>query len=376
MIKVLVVDDSPLMVRMLSDIINTVPDLRVVGAAFHGYDAVKKVNSLAPDVITMDVNMPRMDGLKAVEHIMSTIPTPIVMISSLTQEGAAITMQALELGAIDFVSKPSGYVSLDIEDLADEIIAKIRMAAKIRVVRTVRRASAAPVSESKKSSKDGTKKTSSYLFARSELPKHAHNYRRVVAIGCSTGGPLALHVILTQLPAHFPAPILVAQHMPEKFTEKLAEFLNQRAPLHVVEAREGMKIQRGVVYVAPGGFHACVRANRTISLFRGELEASIPCPSVDILMESVAKIYGNRSIGVILTGMGNDGAVGVKAIKEQQGMTLSQDEATSLVFGMPHVAIESGYIDAVVPLSEMAEEIMRRVPPGNTIQQTETEKTG
>lgn len=368
MIEVLVVDDSALMVRLLSEIISSDPQLRVVGTASHGYDALKKTQSLAPDVITMDVNMPRMDGLKAVEYIMSTAPTPIVMISSLTQEGATATIQALDLGAIDFVSKPSGYVSLDIEELATEIIAKIKLAAKIRVVRTVKHSAASqswlttPGIRGKKGEKGeipGGKHASRY--SPPHLLKSTHNYENVVAIGCSTGGPYALNEILQNLPTDFPAPILVVQHMPEKFTEKLAKLLNNRVALYVVEAKEGLGIQKGVVYIAPGAYYMKVRANRKISVIQGDVDASIPCPSVDVLMQSVAEIYGKHSIGVILTGMGNDGVVGMNAIKNHHGTTIAQDEETSLVFGMPKMAIESGCVDSIVPLAKVADELVELV---------------
>ncbi len=371
MIKVLVVDDSALMVRLLSEIINNDPELSVVGTASHGYDAVKRVKHLIPDVITMDVNMPRMDGLKAVEHIMSIIPTPIVMISSLTREGAAITIQALELGAIDFVSKPSGYVSLDIEEVAGEIIAKIKLASKIRVIRTVTRPDSfdAPI----RNKKDTQHPDTSFFYAQPQISKNTHNYNKVVIIGCSTGGPQALNEILKSLAADFPAPILVVQHMPEKFTEKLAELLNHRVALHVVEAKEGMVIQKGVVYIAPGAYHMQVRSNRSITLFRGELEASLPCPSVDILMQSAAEVYGRRVLGVILTGMGNDGVIGMNAIKDQHGATVAQDEETSLVFGMPKMAIEAGTVDSILPLPMIAQEMIELVKPKKRFSLTKKE---
>jgi two-component system chemotaxis response regulator CheB len=363
-IKVLVVDDSLLMVRLLSEMIDNDPSLRVIDTASHGYEAVQKVKALHPDVITMDVNMPRMDGLKAVEHIMSTVPTPIVMISSLTQEGAEATIKALDLGAIDFVSKPSGYVSPDIGGLATEIIAKIKLAAKIRVVRTVKRSMPSrsfpttPDSKKKRIRKGETDIEKAIRYAISGVSEAIYDYKQVVAIGCSTGGPQALNEILRHFPIDFSAPILVVQHMPEKFTEKLAELLNNRIALRVVEAKQGMGIQKGRVYIAPGAYHMKVLANRTISLVQGESKSTIPCPSVDRLMQSVAKVYGENSIGVILTGMGNDGVAGMNAIKDTRGATIAQDEETSLVFGMPRMAIESGCVDSIVPLAIVADEIM------------------
>jgi two-component system, chemotaxis family, protein-glutamate methylesterase/glutaminase len=354
-INVLVVDDSTVMVRLLSEIIQRDPELRVVGTASHGIEAVRKVEALAPQVVTMDVQMPRMDGLKAVEYIMSTVPTPIIMISSLTQEGAEATIHALDLGAIDFVPKPSGYVSLDIENLASEIIAKIKLAAKIRVVRTVNRVVQIPIdlkATEKKISPPQTPITQSASSAKKKITS-----KKVVAIGCSTGGPTALNEILQRLPHDFPAPVLVVQHMPEKFTEKLAELLNHRVAMEVVEGKEGMDLQQGMVYIAPGGHHMRVRPNRTLAL-QPEKSPQVPCPSVDILMTSVADVFGKEAVGVILTGMGNDGLMGMNAIKDKKGVTIAQDEETSLVFGMPKVAIESGCIDSIVPLSLVPDEIL------------------
>ena len=365
MIRVLVVDDSTLMVKLLSDMINRDPELQVIGTASHGYEALQKTKALHPDVITMDVNMPRMDGLKAVEHIMSIVPTPIVMISSLTQKGAAITLQALSLGAIDFVPKPSGYVSLDIGELTTEIVAKIKLASKIRVVRTVKQpfpGSAQP-QEAKKLL---TKRTETAFelalrYTLSQISPASLRYEKVVTIGCSTGGPQALNEILRHFPMEFAAPILIVQHMPEKFTEKLAELLNSRIKLAVVEAKEGMKLQKGIVYIAPGAYHMKVRPERTISLISKDSTLPLPCPSVDILMQSVAEVFGKGAIGVILTGMGNDGVMGMNAIKDAHGATIAQDEETSLVFGMPKMAIESGCIDSIAPLGKIADEVMELV---------------
>lgn len=376
MIKVLVVDDSALMVRLLSEIINRDPELEVIGTASHGYEALQKAKALRPDVITMDVNMPHMDGLKAVEHIMSNVPTPILMISSLTQKGATITIQALDLGAIDFVPKPSGYVSLDIEELATDIIAKIKLASKIRVIRTVQqtRSASHPAHQTKADlpqSQDAAKKSSkrrketdiesAFRYTLSHISSERYRFEKIVAIGCSTGGPQALNEVLRHFPMNFAAPILIVQHMPKKFTEKLAELLNSRIQLTVVEAREGMRLQHSMVYIAPGAHHIKILPERTIKLMPGKHNASIPCPSVDILMQSVSEVFGKNAIGVVLTGMGNDGVVGMNAIKDVHGVTIAQDEETSLVFGMPKMAIESGCVDSIAPLENIADEVMKLV---------------
>lgn len=383
MIKVLVVDDSALMVRLLSEIITRDPELEVIGTASHGYEALQKTRTLRPDVITMDVNMPRMDGLKAVEHIMSSVPTPILMISSLTQKGATITIQALDFGAIDVIPKPSGYVSLDIEELATEIITKIKLASKIRVIRTVKQ-TPRPALQSKTSVRHGgkpaesqdTTKTSSLKkhketdvesalrYTLSHISPDRYRFEKVVVIGCSTGGPQALNELLRHFPMDFGAPILIVQHMPPKFTEKLAELLNSRIQLSVVEAKEGMKLQRSMVYIAPGAYHMKILPERTITLIAEKQKSSFPCPSVDMLMQSASEVFGKHAIGVILTGMGNDGVAGMNAIKDAHGATIAQDEETSLVFGMPKMAIESGCIDSIAPLEKIADEVMELV--GNT----------
>jgi two-component system chemotaxis response regulator CheB len=361
------------MVKLLSDIINGDPALCVIGTASNGYEALQKTKTLRPDVITMDVNMPRMDGLKAVEHIMSVIPTPIVMISSLTQKGATMTVQALNLGAIDFVPKPSGYVSLDIEELTTEIVAKIKLASKIRVVRTVKHTvpRSARQSEAKKllTKRPETAFEVALRYTLSQISPASLRYEKVVAIGCSTGGPQALNEILRRFPIDFPAPILIVQHMPEKFTEKLAALLNSRIELAVVEAKEGMKLQRGIVYIAPGAYHMTIRPERTVSLISKAASVPLPCPSVDMLMQSVAEVFGKNAIGVLLTGMGDDGVLGMNAIKDAYGATIAQDEETSLVFGMPRMAIESGCIDSIAPLERIADEVIELIGISNAFSQ-------
>ncbi|PID58628.1 chemotaxis response regulator protein-glutamate methylesterase [candidate division KSB3 bacterium] len=371
MIRVLVVDDSAVMLRLLSEIINDDPGLQVIATASHGYEAIRKAETLRPDVITMDVNMPHMDGLKAVEHIMISAPTPIVMISSLTRKGAEITLKALDLGAIDFVSKPSGYVSLDIGDIAHEILSKIKLAAKIRVVGTVKNSTIttnspsllrrATLPEPPKRGEDIDIEHAIFRYVLSRSSGNIYNYSRVVAIGCSTGGPQALNDILLRFPQQFPAPILIAQHMPEKFTEKMAELLDRRAELHVVEAKRGMKLQKGLVYIAPGAYNLKVLPDRTLALIEDNTPSSQPRPSVDMLFISVAAVFREQAVGVLLTGMGGDGVIGMNAIKDAKGVTIAQDEESSLVFGMPKMAIESGCVDSIVPLALMADEIMDSV---------------
>jgi two-component system chemotaxis response regulator CheB len=356
-IRVLIVDDSGVMRRILSDIITQDKEMEVIGTAADGIEAIQKVESFHPHVITMDVNMPRMNGILAVEHIMKSYPTPIVMISSVTQYGAEVTLKALELGAVDFIAKPSGDISLDIESLREEIIAKVKTAAKIKVVRTVSKSIRSP-----KSSTRALKLNS--LPISKVYPSSPTEGVSVVAIGSSTGGPYALNVILSELPVHFPCPILIVQHMPEKFTKELAKQLNQKTALKVVEAQDGDKIKPGTVYIAPGSHHMKVTPPGIIQLSRGE-KVNGYRPSVDVLMSSVSEVYGKKAIVVLLTGMGSDGARGLYKIKQAQGKTLVQDEQTCTVFGMPKAAIELGGVDYIVPLPLIARRLMGLVRHGN-----------
>jgi two-component system chemotaxis response regulator CheB len=346
-IRVLIVDDSGVMRKILSDIISQSGTMDVVGTAINGFEAVQFAQSLHPDVITMDVNMPKMNGILAVEQIMKVTPTPIVMISSTTQYGAEATLKALDLGAVDFVAKPSGDISLDIGALREEILSKVKVASKIKVVRIVNKSTCSErVTTSCRSGKPG------FLEDRL-LPT---DFKQVIAIGCSTGGPQALNVILPEFPLHFP-PILVVQHMPEKFTKGLAKQLDERVELKVVEAQDGDKIKAGMVYIAPGSHHMEISSYGTIQLYRGDKFKGYR-PSIDIMMTSVAGVYGKNAIGVLLTGMGSDGAEGLYRIKQAQGKTIAQDESTSAVFGMPKVAIDKGCVDYVIPLPSVASRLM------------------
>ncbi len=356
-IRVLIVDDSGVMRKILSDIIQQDEELEVIETAANGIEAIEKVASFRPHVITMDVNMPKMNGILAVEHIMKSYPTPIVMISSVTQYGAEVTLKALELGAVDFIAKPSGDISLDIESLREEIISKVKTASKIKVVRTV--------SKSVRSMRGSTRalKLNARHISKLYAPSPTEGVS-VVAIGSSTGGPQALNVILSALPIYFPCPILIVQHMPEKFTKELAKQLDQRTALKVVEAQDGDKIKTGMVYIAPGSHHMKVTPTGIIRLSRGE-KVNGYRPSVDVLMSSVSEVYGKKAVAVLLTGMGSDGAQGLYKIKQAQGKTLVQDEQTCTVFGMPKAAIELGGVDYIVPLPLIARRLMDLVRHGN-----------
>ncbi len=333
-LRVLVVDDSAFMRKIIADIINSDPLLEVVGTAVDGIDALEKIAKLKPDVITLDVNMPRMDGLTTLKHIMERNPLPVVMLSSVTQEGAEITFKALKMGAIDYVPKPSGELSLDIHKIKTEIIDKIKNAANAKIT----------IHEHKTQTVSTVKRPQKFK-------------QKIITIGASTGGPPAIEDILLQLPANVP-PILIVQHMPVGFTKLFAQRLNSLTNFTVKEAEEGDAIVPGQALIAPGGHHMIVTKEGKIHLDDGPPLHSVK-PAVDPMMETAAEVYKAETIGIILTGMGRDGALGMKRIKKFGGTTIAQDESTCTVFGMPKAAIEEGCVDKVLPLSRIPQEIIR-----------------
>lgn len=336
-IRVLVVDDSKLMRKFLSDIINQDELLTVVGTARSGADALRLIPDLNPDVITLDIEMPHMDGLTALQHIMEEQPVPVVMVSAMDKRERDITIKALELGAVDFVSKTSGTLSLDIEKTSQVLVTTLKTAAMSKVERT-------PVHAIDP-------------IAFREFLKTDGNW--AVVIGASTGGPKAIPAVLSLLPQNIPAVILVVQHMPEGFTHSFAERLNWCTSLEVREAKEGDDLRPGTVLVAPGNHHMEVRKGG-IHITEDPKVNGVR-PSVDITMRSISKSFQGNTIGVILTGMGNDGVDGLRAIKKAGGRTLAQDEASSVVFGMPKAAIDMRVIDDVVPLEQIAERILKEM---------------
>lgn len=331
-LRVLVVDDSAFMRKIVTNMINSDPKLTAVGTAFDGLDALKKISQLRPDVITLDVNMPRMDGLTTLKRIMRQRPLPVVMLSAATQEGAETTFTALKLGAVDYIPKPSGQISLDIEKVRNELVNKIKTAAQAKIV-THEPEVCSPV-QAKQIVKD-----------------------KIITIGASTGGPPALEEILVQLPENTP-PILIVQHMPSGFTRSFAKRLDRLCSFEVKEAEDGDTINQGRALIAPGGYHMKVTGEGRIQLDCGPTEHGVR-PAVDPMMRTTAEIYSSEAIGVILTGMGRDGSSGMKAIKENGGRTIAQDEETSTVFGMPKMAIQEGSIDKILPLSKIPKQIMQ-----------------
>lgn len=327
-IRTLVVDDSALMRAMIPTMLETSPDIEVVGTASNPLTAREMIKTLAPDVITLDVEMPKMDGISFLEKIMSLRPMPVVMVSSLTQEGADITLRALELGAVDFVAKPLVDLERVMPELAGELVRKVKAAASAPVRVRARRSAGNP----------------------EDRPVSFRTTEKIVAIGASTGGVELLGTLLSGLPANAPATV-IAQHMPSHFTRQFSARLDGRSAVSVSEAEDGQVLKPGQVVIAPGGRHLSVTRSGTDYVCR--LTDGDPVsghkPSVDVLFNSVAQACGANAVGVILTGMGRDGARGLLAMREAGAATIGQDEKTSLVYGMPKVAFEIGAVLHQVP---------------------------
>ena len=354
--RVLVVDDSAFMRKVLETIFSSDAQLQVIGQAKDGREAIALAESLKPDVITMDINMPHMDGLQATAHIMTTNPRPIVIVSSESREGASSTLKALELGAIEFVAKPSGAIDLDMNSVKEELLRKVRMAAKVRVVRTASRLAstlqaipgslAAPV-------RPAPPRVPSSIGVDQRFP--------VVVLAASTGGPATVMRLAPGFTKEFPAAVILVQHMPAAFTSQYAAQLAEFTEIRVKEAEANESLQPGTFYICPGGQHLRVSPTGRIQLdsTTGRLNGYLP--NIDITLETVASFAGPMGIAAILTGMGNDGAAGSKAIKSAGGVVLAQDEATSVIFGMPAEAIKTGAVDQVLPIDDVYSAIEKRV---------------
>jgi two-component system chemotaxis response regulator CheB len=335
---------------MISDILNSDKEIEVVATARDGEDGIIKVTELRPDVVTLDIEMPRLDGLHALGYIMSEIPTPVVMISAYTQKGAEATFRALKYGAVDFVSKPSGPISRNIRTVGEELVAKVKTAATVNLDKL-------KFIQPKKVSENYIKPIS-----QKDVPGV-----KVVAIGASTGGPRALEEILPRLDPDIHAGLLIVQHMPRGFTETFAARLNRESKIDIKQGESGDRIEEGKALIAPGDYHMTVKREISGEKMAGaiSLNQEPPVyglrPTVDAMMLSAAEVYKDKTIGVILTGMGSDGARGMKAIKENKGKTIAQDKDTCVVYGMPKAAIKKSAVDKVVPLDKIAEEIMEMV---------------
>jgi len=375
-IRVLVVDDSAFMRKVLEGIIASDPQLEVCGEARDGKTAVSQLEALNPDVISMDINMPVMDGLQATEIIMSTNPKPILIVSSESREGADVTLKALQLGAIDFVSKPSGGIDLDMSAVRDELIRKLKMASKVRVVRTATRArlpqngvalngvpptQRVDTTRMPSSAMNGTSKPSDSQTLWAPLGgKRGVGRFPLVVVASSTGGPATLMKFAPRFGKDFPGAVIVVQHMPGNFTSQFSAQLQEVCRITVKEAEAGEMVSPGRLYVCPGSHHLRISSTGRFVLDDGPRIDGYR-PSADVALASAADYAGNLSIGVVLTGMGSDGAKGVQAVKNVGGYVIDQDESTAVIFGMPQEAMKTGAVDKTLAIEDIYPAIEKRV---------------
>ncbi|TCK61869.1 protein-glutamate methylesterase/protein-glutamine glutaminase [Seleniivibrio woodruffii] len=350
-VRVLVVDDSALMRKKIKEMLDESFGIEVIDTARNGEDAIAKAEALKPDVITLDVNMPVMDGLTALRIIHEKKICPVIMLSSLTQEGANTTFQALELGAFDFVAKPSGTVSRDIETVKRELAIKVKAAAGMGLSKLTRRTDRAVIEK--------------HMIEVPESSLSSADFK-VVCIGISTGGPKTIFEVLPHIPQDINAAIFMVQHMPVGFTESYARRLNESCRITVKEAEAGDIVTPGVCYVGRAGNHMTMykKMNGDVTLRLGKTPDHAFIPSVDIMMESASGVYGSKTLGVLMTGMGNDGAASMCLIKKAGGYTIAESEETAVVYGMPKEAVNRGCTDIVLPSYKIAAEICRKVGRG------------
>ena len=369
------VDDSAFMRKLISDFFVGNPRVEVVGTARNGKDAITKIQKLKPDVVTMDVEMPELNGLDALKEIMLVCPVPVVMLSSTTQNGAENTLMAIEYGAVDFVTKPSGTISLDLHKIQEELVRKVEQAALVpisklkRPYRMKQRERELMKVNVKKESMNNSKimiSTPPAVVANKERNEWSRTSKKVVLIGTSTGGPRALQEVITKLPKQIQAPILIVQHMPAGFTKSLATRLNQLSDITVKEAEQGDILQNGVAYIAPGGYHLKLKKVGTsfgVVLDNQELPRAGHRPSVDVMFEDVSKFKEFDKIAVIMTGMGYDGSNGLKALKDTGNVVaIAESAETCIVYGMPKAAVETQLVDEVADVDEIAQTIMKYLP--------------
>lgn len=338
-VKVLVVDDSAFMRKVITEALEQDPSIKVIGTARNGTTALEKVRELSPDVVSLDYMMPEKDGLDALQELVKDYAMPVVMVSSYTPKGADVTMRALELGAVDFVLKPR-VRGEGLAEFQNELIHKVKIASVSvpQPLRVTRRRPLVSVAGPETLSKIG----------------------RLVVIGSSTGGPQALQKVVPMIPKDIRATIVIIQHMPEKFTKSLAQRLDQLSELHVTEAKDGDKVKKGNAYINPGGFHMRIDGDGVLSLNQEPPIGGLR-PRVDVLMESAARHFRDDVIGIVLTGMGNDGARGMTAIKKAGGRTMVQEESTCVVSGMPKSVIKAGCADKEMPLNQIPHELLAMV---------------
>ncbi len=347
-IKVLIVDDSALIRNLLTEILKSDSAIEVVGTAADPYIARDKIKKLNPDVLTLDIEMPRMDGIQFLENLMRLRPMPVVMVSTLTEKGADVTFKALELGAIDFVTKPTVDVSNQLSLYSDELIEKVKTAAVARI-QSVQRTPAA-------------QNISSNAPQKNSAPVSTKAVDRMIAIGASTGGTEAIKEVLTRLPADTP-PIVITQHIPEAFSAPFAHRMNRMSEMEVCEAKDGQQILHGHAYIAPGDRHLLVvpEGDAYICQLSDGPRVNRHRPSVNVMFRSVVQNVKVHTDGVILTGMGADGAEGLKEMHDAGAFTVAQDEETSVVWGMPGASVKLGGVDSILPLGQVADEILRHI---------------
>lgn len=360
--RVLVVDDSAFMRKVLESIFNSDEQLQVIGQAKDGREAITLSESLKPDVITMDINMPHVDGLQATAHIMTNNPRPIVVVSSETREGAFSALKALELGAIEFVTKPTSGIDLDMHSIREDLVRKVRMAAKVRVVRTAsRQASAIQATSIAPARPASSPEPAAPAIPRTSNGASSDMRFPVVVLAASTGGPATVMRMASGFTRDFPAAVFLVQHMPAAFTTQYAVQLAEFTNIRVKEAENGEGVQPGTLYICPGGQHLRVSQTGRVQLdgTTGRIEGYLP--NIDVTLESIASFAGPMGIAVILTGMGSDGARGARLIKSSGGIVLAQDEATSVIFGMPAEAIKTGAVEQVLGIDDIYPAIEKRV---------------
>jgi two-component system chemotaxis response regulator CheB len=363
--RILVVDDSVFMRKIISDLISEDPELEVIGTARNGKEAVEQVKLQRPHAVTLDVEMPVMNGLEALRHIMQEAPTPVIMVSSLTQEGAAETIRALELGAVDFICKPSGSISLDLYKVKQLLQEKLRAAVKANVRGSPPPAAHAASPLRLQPPPSAAASSGGFPQSRTVRQAGARRFEHIVAIGTSTGGPRALHQVVSQLPAELPAPILIVQHMPPNFTKSLAQRLHDASQVNVIEAEDGQALETGTAYVAPGGWHMTVQRD-TAGGYRIRLTKDDPRsghrPSVDVLFESLVPLKELKRHAVIMTGMGSDGAKGMLALRQSGAVTtIAEAEETCVVYGMPRAAVELEAATDVLRQQDIARKLVHSV---------------